>query len=135
MTQPQIREDIIEALVATGKWGKRTAEASERAGHKCEYCGLDFLYSPENYKLFTVDHIVPISGGGDDSFDNLAIACKPCNVDFKNKWNPKENIGDQPATRKNLMDAVRGHIGKKKLHIREEIEAMRKIVGYFYKIT
>jgi hypothetical protein len=39
--------DIVKKLVATGKWSEESALLSERAGHRCEYCGLDFFaYTP-----------------------------------------------------------------------------------------
>ncbi len=39
----------------------------------CAYCGLPT-------ELLTLDHIVPISKGGDHSFDNIAPACRSCNA-------------------------------------------------------
>ncbi len=48
-----------------------------RAGHRCEYCR-----APEvifNFP-FEVEHIVPPSRGGNDSENNLALACRSCNV-------------------------------------------------------
>lgn len=49
---------------------------AERAGYRCEYC-----LSPEKYSLdsFTIDHIIPVSRGGDNSLENLAYACHNCN--------------------------------------------------------
>lgn len=48
-----------------------------RAIHRCEYC-----HAPESiFTLrFEVDHIVPISEGGTDAPDNLALACRACNL-------------------------------------------------------
>lgn len=48
----------------------------ERARYLCEYCHTD-----ERWQLvpFTVDHVLPIALGGDDSFENLALACFHCN--------------------------------------------------------
>ncbi len=83
--------EVAKRLVATGKWSEETALLSERAGHRCEYCGLDFLASVANYKCFQVDHIVPVSKGGDpSSTENKAVACRTCNFSLKSKWNPKD---------------------------------------------
>jgi hypothetical protein len=48
----------------------------ERAHYICEYC-----HSPERLSAnrFTVDHVIPKSLGGSDTFDNLALACRRCN--------------------------------------------------------
>jgi HNH endonuclease len=48
----------------------------QRANFLCEYC-----HSSEeaSASLFTLDHIIPQSLGGDDAEDNLALACHRCN--------------------------------------------------------
>jgi HNH endonuclease len=42
----------------------------------CEYCHAAEQWQ---YVRFTVDHVVPLSKGGVDSLDNLALACFHCN--------------------------------------------------------
>lgn len=44
----------------------------KRDGHKCAYCGRGDL-------PLTIDHVIPKSKGGDESWDNLVAACLPCN--------------------------------------------------------
>lgn len=44
----------------------------ERDGYRCAYCRT--TEGP-----FEVDHIVPVSRGGGDEFENLTCACKGCN--------------------------------------------------------
>ncbi len=48
-----------------------------RARGRCEYC-----QSPADYatQSFSVEHIVPVSRGGDTLLDNLALACPGCNA-------------------------------------------------------
>ncbi|MEZ4661966.1 MAG: HNH endonuclease signature motif containing protein [Caldilineaceae bacterium] len=48
-----------------------------RARHRCEYC-----QAPESLFNFPfeVEHIVPLAHGGVDHEDNLALACRSCNV-------------------------------------------------------
>lgn len=50
---------------------------AERAAHRCEYC-----HAPEAvFTLrFEIDHIVPISLDGADTLNNLALACRACNL-------------------------------------------------------
>jgi len=52
----------------------------ERDSFKCHYCGkLLTRFSA------TLDHIQPVSKGGDNSFDNLVTACLHCNSERGNK--------------------------------------------------
>lgn len=47
------------------------SQVYERDGLQCVYCGsTDDL---------TLDHIVPLAGGGAHSIDNLTVACQSCN--------------------------------------------------------
>jgi 5-methylcytosine-specific restriction endonuclease McrA len=43
-----------------------------RDGHRCQYCGRADV-------TLTVDHILPKSRGGSDSWENLVAACVSCN--------------------------------------------------------
>lgn len=47
------------------------------AGHKCEWCGSD--------QGLSIDHIVPVSKGGGDDFENLQCLCMPCNLRKKDR--------------------------------------------------
>ena len=41
---------------------------------KCAICGKHI-----KYKRMTIDHIVPLSQGGTDDYENLQLACHACN--------------------------------------------------------
>ena len=43
-----------------------------RDGHRCQYCGRTDV-------TLTVDHIVPKSNSGEDTWENLVTACVECN--------------------------------------------------------
>jgi 5-methylcytosine-specific restriction endonuclease McrA len=45
----------------------------KRDNYKCVYCGSD------DKRTFTLDHVVPQSKGGPNTWDNLVTACKRCN--------------------------------------------------------
>jgi 5-methylcytosine-specific restriction endonuclease McrA len=47
----------------------------ERDGHLCQYCGSKF-----SKQDLTLDHVVPQSRGGGNTWENLVLACVPCNV-------------------------------------------------------
>ncbi len=53
----------------------------KRDGNKCLYCG--------SRSDLTIDHIIPKSRGGGDSWENLATACSSCNHKKGNRT-PKE---------------------------------------------
>jgi 5-methylcytosine-specific restriction endonuclease McrA len=42
----------------------------------CEYCRSQALFSTQ---AFSVEHIIPVSCGGETVSDNLALACQGCN--------------------------------------------------------
>jgi len=50
----------------------------KRDGHECVYCGCN------NRKTLTLDHVVPQSKGGPNTWDNLVTACKVCNNEKAN---------------------------------------------------
>jgi hypothetical protein len=51
-------------------------QVRQRANYLCEYCHASEQYQ---YVRFTVEHVIPIAGGGTNHFDNLALACFHCN--------------------------------------------------------
>ena len=79
------------------------------------------MSSPESYKLWQVDHIVPLSDGGEAaSLENLALACKTCNWDWKGRWNPAD--GSKDLTRNELIERVRNRVTEKRAKTEKEIE-------------
>lgn len=50
----------------------------QRAGGCCECCGA--RQQDEAWSLFHVEHILPLKHSGDDSLENLALACQYCNL-------------------------------------------------------
>ncbi|NCP84959.1 MAG: HNH endonuclease [Bacteroidetes bacterium] len=53
----------------------------KRDANRCQYCG--------SRESLTLDHVIPRSRGGGDSWDNLVTCCASCNVKKGNKT-PKE---------------------------------------------
>ena len=53
----------------------------KRDNHKCQYCGTT--------EALTIDHVIPKSRGGGDSWENLTTACTKCNTKKGNRT-PKE---------------------------------------------
>ncbi|MCP9822761.1 HNH endonuclease [Cyanobium sp. L1E-Cus] len=53
-----------------------------RDGHRCQYCGA-------SAQQLSVDHVVPRSRGGLDTWENVTTACLSCNVRKGNRT-PRE---------------------------------------------
>ncbi len=52
----------------------------ERDGNNCRYCGVHVNWRDRKSSSGgTYDHVVPVSQGGDESLDNLVVACRDCN--------------------------------------------------------
>lgn len=70
------------------KWATKQA-VIERDGPHCRYCGVTARWGwrrdakghlrPWIGPPLSLDHVVPVILGGDDSVDNLVVACEPCN--------------------------------------------------------
>lgn len=75
-----VRVPLVIRLLRYVKVPYRTALALsrravfERDGNRCAYCGREFGRAD-----LTLDHVIPRSRGGRNSFDNVVTACGPCN--------------------------------------------------------
>ena len=49
----------------------------KRDDHECQYCG--------SKKDLTIDHVIPRSRGGQDTWENLVACCIKCNIKKGNK--------------------------------------------------
>jgi len=47
----------------------------KRDGNRCQYCGKKFKSEDLN-----LDHVIPVSRGGKDSWYNVVCSCVPCNL-------------------------------------------------------
>ena len=98
---PSLRVRIPEVILLNGFNGFFHKEVRfsrrnifERDKNTCQYCGKKFA-RPE----LTIDHVVPRSKGGYDSWTNLVLACVKCNVK-KGGRTPRE--AGMPLIRKPL---------------------------------
>ena len=53
-----------------------------RDGFKCQYCGVDI-----SRKDATLDHVLPLSHGGKNTYENTVCSCAKCNSDKGNNKN------------------------------------------------
>lgn len=71
---------------------KIKAKVRDRAGACCEYCLSQEFFSSTP---FSIEHIIPISKGGNDRIDNLALACQGCNGFKYNKTHHLDPVSQQ----------------------------------------
>lgn len=90
------RKEYYKAIMHNYQASRRNAEGQfseenilalfEKQQGKCAYCGMEL---DETYH---VDHVIPLSRGGSNLPDNLALACQFCNCSKGNRliseWNP-----------------------------------------------
>ena len=83
------------------RWNRRAV--LQRDKYTCAYCGIvrgdKQRGKPINKHNFTVDHMVPVSRGGKNTWGNTVCACPVCNqrkanrtpheVNLKLRWEPK----------------------------------------------
>lgn len=63
-----------------------------RDAHQCQYCG-----KRPPLKELNIDHVLPRSRGGMDSWENLVTACRPCNL--RKGWRTPEEANMRLARR------------------------------------
>jgi 5-methylcytosine-specific restriction endonuclease McrA len=56
---------------------KQKQYVRERAGDCCEYCRVS---QSSRMMRFQIDHIIAVAHDGFDEYDNLCLACYPCNA-------------------------------------------------------
>lgn len=67
---------------------ERSAILFARFEGKCQYCGCGvFLGGRPGLSQFgaEIDHVIPVSKGGDDSFGNCTLSCRRCNTEKRDK--------------------------------------------------
>jgi len=67
-------------------------QVRQRANYLCEYCHTSERWQ---YVRFTIDHVVPVSESGDETLENLALACFHCN---RRKSNHQTAIDPETST-------------------------------------
>ncbi len=65
------------------------ANLLQRDNNSCQYCG----YSGDK---LSIDHVIPRSRGGGDTWENVTIACLACNIEKGNRTPQEANM---PLTR------------------------------------
>jgi hypothetical protein len=106
-------------------------EVFKRDSFTCQYCGS---HPPQ--VVLEVDHITPVSAGGENDMDNLVTSCFDCN-----RGKSDRNLSDIPQSlqskakeiseREEQIKGYQDAISKKKARIGVEAEAVREIYEAF----
>jgi 5-methylcytosine-specific restriction endonuclease McrA len=75
MSRHRVRTSVRGNRVTSGDRRRAVARLLQRDGNVCYYCREDFTEEV----LPTIDHILPVSQGGDNRLANLVLACDWCN--------------------------------------------------------
>lgn len=97
----RVARNVVRALRAGGDGALTVPEwraLVRSVGGCCVYCGHD--------QHLVVEHVVPISRGGDTSAENVAPACRRCNQ-IKGGRDPWEFLASSPERAANFAQAVR----------------------------
>jgi 5-methylcytosine-specific restriction endonuclease McrA len=70
-------------------------QVTDRADAKCEYCKFPQALS---FFTFEMEHIISEKHDGETTFDNLALACPPCNRSKGSDLGSIENASIVPLT-------------------------------------
>ena len=120
--------ELVAALLETGKWSEVAAHRGLAADFRCEYCDQDLLASAAAYREWQLDHIVPVSAGGSELEENLAVACRTCNVNWKSRWDPRSEAGAL-ASRADLIAACRAYVSRQRQRVEAEVNFVRRLLG------
>lgn len=61
--------------IPLNSYSKIRAVIWDKTDGRCWYCGKQI----NPFREFAIDHVIPQSKGGPDTFDNLVPACRLCN--------------------------------------------------------
>lgn len=71
----------------------KTMHREKHGKYICQWCGMDeTLYGDHLGWKFQCDHIVPLSEGGKDEFDNTQILCFSCHSDKTERRKVKQLV-------------------------------------------
>lgn len=85
----------------------------KRDDHECQYCG--------SKKDLTLDHVIPRSRGGQDTWENLVSCCTKCNLKKGNQLLSETNmvLNKTPRAPFNRMylDVQKSHVSERKEYV------------------
>ena len=112
---------IVEQLRAHYRFGEWAARRGIEQDCRCIYCSCDLLASYNEYNSWQFDHIIPLSLGGEECFDNVAVCCRACNY-------LKLNFAPTGDTREERIADARRYVSEKRAVMEAEIAEVRLLI-------
>lgn len=119
---------IYDEFMKTGNWSETQILLGIEFDFHCAYCDKNMLCCVDNHSEWQSDHIVPISKGGLDVIENLALSCRTCNF-IKGRWDPSEGLGQQGAVKGDLISIARVRIFDRREQMQKDIDLYKGIVA------
>lgn len=114
----------VVAFAKEFKWSEENVVLALETGFCCAYCGKHLLADASAYFLWTVDHLIPRSAGGNDTLENKVVSCRICNVNLKRRWNPAKNL-PPGASKAELIHEARRHVKSERRRQDERVRTER----------
>jgi hypothetical protein len=97
----------------------------KRDNFRCQYCGR----SSDEVTL-EIDHLVPVSKGGTNDFDNLITACRECNKQKSNHDIVENCYADKPVTKEVFNKNNNTELSNRKIRVDLTIDPCLKTAFY-----
>jgi len=89
--------------------------------YECVYCGREMLADFAAWMSLEVDHLIPVSAGGNDSLENRVCSCNVCNR-MKHAYVPE---GHESMTREQIIEDVRAKVLERRKVWKDSHESAR----------
>lgn len=100
--------------------------AGEAQNWKCCYCGVECITEKNSKRSATLEHILPRSQGGEDTYENSAMACAGCN-------NSRGNMCYEDFMEKMKSGEITFGVTKRKKKVEQTIKARERRGKKFIK--
>lgn len=75
----------------------------------CVYCGFGGIDNFHAWRQLAIDHLIPVSCGGQDTLENKVVSCHRCNT-LKGSWNPVKDSDGPSVDRHEFIARVKKYL-------------------------
>ena len=87
----RIQPELTQANRQRKSWHKAAKQQMFDKSRRCHWCGAEMSLHPLDKNFATIEHIIPLSRGGLDNRNNMALACMACNQKRGNNMSELES--------------------------------------------